>query len=199
MALNLTSETTGKKVNTINLSKIVRGERINLSKEQPSLKNIIMKLEWKGDVDLDATVVLLNDNEKAISNDWDAMIGYKNLRGKGITHSGDLQSGGTEEVSIELDAVDPKVDILMFAATTHENNPPATPFGLARNAKVYLINKDTNEALYVFDLEEDHSTFTAVEMARLYKKNGEWRFTSLEEDLGKHHQGLQGIVDKYFY
>lgn len=86
----------------------------------------------------------------------------------------------------------------MFVATTHKENLPATTFGVVRDAKVHLINADTNEALFEFDLEEDHSTATAVEMARLYKKAGEWCFTSPEEDLGSHHMGLQNIVDKYF-
>ncbi|AUR86278.1 TerD domain protein [Vibrio phage 1.084.O._10N.261.49.F5] len=198
MALNLASETTGSAINTLNLSKIEKGQRINLSKEQPSLKKILMKLCWESDEDVDATVVMLNSQSKAVRPDWSGMVGYGNLQAQGISHSGDLRSGGTEEVIIELDKVESAVESLMFVATTHEEQAPATTFGTVRNAKVYLINADTNQALYEFDLEEDHSTSTAVEMARLYKKAGEWRFTSLEEDVGRHHMGLQNIVDKYF-
>lgn len=196
--LNLKNETTGQTVNTLNLSKIQRGQRINLSKEQPDLKRVLMKLSWQSDEDVDATVVLLNSQGKAIRPDWTGMVGYGNLESKGIKHSGDLRSGGTEEVTIELNNVESGVESLLFVATTHEEQAPATTFGVVRNAKVYLINADTNQALYEFDLEEDHSTSTAVEMARLYKKGSEWRFTSLEEDVGTHHMGLQNLVDKYF-
>jgi len=198
MSLNLSSETTGSTINTLNLSKIQKGERINLSKEQPSLKKVLMKLCWESSEDVDATVVMLNSQGKAVRPDWSGMVGYGNLKAHGIEHSGDLRSGGTEEVVIDLDKVEHGVESLIFIATTHEEQAPATTFGNVRNAKVYLINADTNQALYEFDLEEDHSTSTAVEMARLYKKANEWRFTSLEESVGKHHMGLQNIVDKYF-
>lgn len=198
MSLNLNSETNGTTINTINLSKVQRGQRINLSKEQPALKRVLMKLVWDGE-DLDATVVLLDDKEKFIrKDDQTSMIFYHNLEGAGIKHSGDLRSGGTEEVTIDLDKVEYNVNTLMFVASSHAETPSEkVTFGQVRNAKAYLINADTNEALYEFDLEEDHSTSTAVEMARLYKKGGEWRFTSLEEDVGSHHMGLQSILNKY--
>lgn len=198
MALTLKSETTGNTLNTINLSKIERGQRINLSKEQPTLKRVLMKLVWEGE-DLDASVVLLNSKNTFIrKDDQTSMVFYHNLEAKGIKHSGDLRDGGSEEVVIELDKVESGVETLMFVATSHaETLREKVTFGQVRNAKAYLINADTNTALYEFDLEEDHSTATAVEMARLYKKNGEWRFTSLEEDVGNHHMGLQAIIDKY--
>ena len=198
MSLNLRSETTNQDVSTIKLSKITRGQRINLSKEQPSLKRVLMKLVWEGE-DLDASVVLLNNQSKFIrKDDQSSMVFYHNLTAAGITHSGDLRDGGSEEVVIELDKVEAGVETLMFVATSHAETPQEkVTFGQVRNAKAYLINADTNEALYEFDLEEDHSTSTAVEMARLYKKDNEWRFTSLEEDVGTFHMGLQAIVDKY--
>lgn len=198
MALTLKSETNNSTISTINLSKIARGQRINLSKEQPSLKRVLMKLVWEGE-DLDASVVLLNNQSKFIrKDDQSSMVFYHNLTAAGITHSGDLRDGGSEEVVIELDKVEAGVETLMFVATSHAETPQEkVTFGQVRNAKAYLINADTNEALYEFDLEEDHSTSTAVEMARLYKKDNEWRFTSLEEDVGTFHMGLQAIVDKY--
>lgn len=197
--LNLKTESNGnKQVNTLNLSKVQRGERINLSKTQPSLKNIIMKLCWESEEDVDATVAMLGSNGKIIRPDATGMVWYQNLESKGVKHGGDLRSGGTEEVTINLEEVEQGVESLLFVATTHEEQAPATTFGVVRNAKVFLINADTNEALFQFDLEEDHSTSTAVEMARLYRKDNQWRFTSLEEDIGTHHMGLQAIIDKYF-
>lgn len=196
--LNLKSSTTNQQISTINLSKVARGQRINLSKTQPALKRVLMKLVWQGE-DLDATVVLLDSQDKFIrKDDPTSMVYYDNLEVAGIKHSGDLRDGGTEEVTITLDDVESGVKTLLFAATSHaEEAKDKVTFGQVRDAKAYLINADTNEALYEFDLEEDHSTSTAVEMARLYIKDGQWRFTSLEEDLGTHHMGLQAILDKY--
>lgn len=202
MALNLTSETSGNTINTVNLSKVQRGQRVNLSKENPTLKRLLVKLVWEG-ADLDVSAVMLNENNKFVrsgtqDNIFSSMSFYKNPNCQGIKHSGDLREGGTEELLIFLDELETVCDSVIIVATSHaERVEDKVTFGCVRNAKAYIIDYDTNEALYEFDLEEDHSTSTAVEMARIYKKGGDFRLTSLEDDVGTDHMGLQAIVNKY--
>lgn len=201
MSLNLTNST-GAAINTINLSKIEIGQRINLSKEQPTLSVINMKIVWDSDFDLDISAVLLDANDRGINRDASTMVFYSNPAASGISHSGDIQtvgagSIGTEELIVKLNEVDPRVQKILFVATTHSETPPAITFGRVRKAEAFLINAETNQALYTFQLSEDHSMTTAVECAQLYRRDNGWVFTSMETDVGTHHMGLQGIVDKY--
>jgi stress response protein SCP2 len=62
---------------------------------------------------------------------------------------------------------------------------------------VRLYNDETNAALYEFDLSEDASRGTAVEMARIYLKDNEWRFTTLGDIIGTSPNGLEDIINKY--
>ena len=196
MALHLNvCESTNQNINTINLSKVEAGATINLSKVDPSLKKLVLKLVWEGNVDLDASLMVLGANNKTLTQDSTFCIWYKNEEGYGITHSGDLRAGGTEEIVVDKDLLDPRVDKLVFVASSHHETSPCT-IGLAGNASVFVINATTSEALYEFPLN-GHSASTCVELLEIDCSGNELKLKSICNDLGSHAMGLQGAISKY--
>ena len=197
----------------LELRKVSAGERINLSKEQAGLKKFKIGLSWdvkEGvEADLDASLLILGDNEKMIAES--SILFYnspKNTQGKpslyndAIVHSGDERSGAAEgddeTISVDLSKLPADVKIMLAVITIYgENQSSPVTFGRVKNAAVKLYNGDTNQALYQFDLTEDASRGTAVEMARIYLKDGEWRFTTLGDIVGTSANGLSDIVNKY--
>ena len=182
------------------------GDRINLSKEQAGLKKLKIGLSWdvKEGVtaDLDASLLILDQNEKMLAED--SIVFYKKLEAYdgAIKHSGDERTGAAEgddeTILIDLSRVPADAQILLATITIYgtDQNSPVT-FGRVKNASVRLYNADTNQALYQFDLTEDASRGTAVEMARLYRKDGEWRFTTLGDVVGTSLNGLEDVINKY--
>lgn len=98
---------------SISLSK---GQRVDLTKGRPSLKNIFVGLGWdinhydgEADFDLDASAFMIKENGK-VRNDED-FIFYGNLShsSKSVIHMGDNRTGegdGDDEViNIKLDQV----------------------------------------------------------------------------------------------
>ena len=169
----------------MNLSKMDCGQRINLAKENPGLSKIKIGLSWdvkEGIVaDLDAAIVCLTTDEK-ISGVLDPKAGiktglvyYNNMQFGSIKHHGDNRNGegeGDDEViTLDLNDIPCDVESILTAITIYnEPNADKVVFGRVKNATVRLYNDTTNEALYEFDLTEDASMGTAVEMSRLYKK-----------------------------
>lgn len=190
----------------IELRKVNAGERINLSKDQAGLKKLKIGLSWdvKEGVtaDLDASLLILGQNEKMLTDD--SIVFYNKLEAYGgaIKHSGDERSGAAEgddeTIIIDLTRVPTDVQIMAAVITIYGTGQgsPVT-FGRVKNASVRLYNADTNTALYQFDLTEDASSGTAVEMARIYRKDGDWRFTTLGDIVGKSANGLEDIISKY--
>lgn len=196
MALTLgVCESTNQNINTINLSKVEAGSTINLSKENPSLTKLVLKLVWEGNIDLDASLMVLGADGKTLTKDNAFCIWYKNEEGYGIKHSGDLRAGGTEEIVVDKETLDPRVQKLVFVASSHEEVTPKT-IGLAGSASVFVINAATSEALYEFPLE-GHSTSTCVELLEVDCSNQELELKSICNDLGSHAMGLKGAVQKY--
>ena len=187
----------------INLGK---GERINLSKEAPSLKKVGVGLGWDtnssdtgADFDLDASVFMLGANGKIPTEK--NFIFYNNLTSPdgGVQHTGDNLTGDgdgdDETVLVELAKVDTAINDLVFVVTIHEAEKRKQNFGQVHNAFIRLYDLDTNKEIAKYDLEEDFSKETAIEFGKLYKKEGQWRFQAVGQG---YNSGLQGFVDKFF-
>jgi tellurium resistance protein TerD len=190
----------------ISLQKVAAGQRINLSKEHNGLKRIRLGLSW--DVkegitaDLDASALILGSNDKMLAEDSIVYFNKLEMYNGAIKHSGDERSGAAdgddESIIIDLTKLPAEVKVILAVITIYgEKNAPVVTFGRVKNASVRLYNDETNAALYEFDLSEDASRGTAVEMARIYLKDNEWRFTTLGDIIGTSPNGLEDIINKY--
>ncbi|MEH6949200.1 TerD family protein [Bacillus sp. JJ634] len=182
-----------------------KGQRIDLTKNDPTLQNIVIGLGW--DVkqfdggqayDLDASAFLLNAAGKC-RNEYD-FIFYNNLQSSdgSVIHTGDNRTGegdgDDEQLKIDLAKVPNDVEKVAIAVTIHEAEVRSQNFGQVSNAFVRLVNEDTNEEVIRFDLGEDFSIETAVVFCEIYRNKGEWKFSA----VGAGYQGgLQALVNAY--
>ncbi|MGG0308248.1 TerD family protein [Priestia megaterium] len=177
----------------INLSK---GEKVDLTKTNPNLSNIIVGLGWDvnkydggKDFDLDSSVFLLNGAGKC-ANDKD-FIFYNNTVGANgaVEHTGDNRTGSgnedDEQVKINLKTVPANIEKIAFTITIHDSEQRGQNFGQVNNSYVHIMNPDTNEELIRYDLGEDFSIETAVVVGELYRHGGEWKFNA----IGSGYQG----------
>lgn len=186
----------------INLEK---GQRINLSKSEPGLQEIVVGLGWDTkqadtgtDFDLDSSAFMITEAEKIPSEEY--FIFYNNLRSPdgSVVHEGDNRTGvgegDDETLQIDLSRVEPSVQSIVFVTTIHDADSRRQNFGQVRNAFIRIMDKATKREILRYDLEEDYSTEAAIEFGRLYKKGGEWRFQAVGSG---YKLGLQAFVDQY--
>ncbi|MDJ0590256.1 MAG: TerD family protein [Pleurocapsa sp. MO_226.B13] len=188
----------------VNLSK---GQRISLEKVAPGLSKVFVGLGWDtnitdtgSDFDIDASVFLLDTNEKLVSDNH--FIFYNNLASpdanKSVEHLGDNRTGageGDDEViKVNLKQVPTEVNKIVMTVTIHEAEQRQQNFGQVQNAFVRVVNAENTEEVVRYDLTEDFSIETALIMAELYRKDGEWRVNA----VGAGYQGgLQALLDRY--
>lgn len=186
---------------------LTKGQRVSLDKVAPGLSEAFIGLGWDvkptdtgHDFDLDASVFLLGANEQLISDDH--FIFYNNLVSpdpdRSVEHTGDNLTGegdGDDEViKINLKKVPSNVNKIIVAITIHEAEERRQNFGQVDNAFVRIVNAQTNEETVRYDLTEDYSIETALVMAELYRKDGEWRLNA----VGSGYQGgLKALLDRY--
>ena len=65
---------------------------------------------------------------------------------------------------------------------------------MVSNAYIRLVDKETNEELIRYELNEDFSSKTAVVFAKLYRHKGEWKFNAIGNG---YHCDLADICQKY--
>ncbi|AFZ55457.1 TerD family protein [Cyanobacterium aponinum UTEX 3222] len=189
---------------TISLKK---GERISLAKVAPSLVAGFIGLGWDvnvtdtgGDFDLDVSVFLLGDNDKLVSDKH--FIFYNNLVSPDSDQSvkllGDNRTGegeGDDEgLIVDLRKVPVDVAKIVVTVTIYEADKRKQNFGQVSNAYIRLVDVQTKEEVLRYDLTEDFSVETAVIMAELYRKDGEWRLNAVGSGF---QGGLQALLDRY--
>lgn len=166
-----------------------KGGNVSLSKTDPGLKHALVGLAWDARstdgaaFDLDASVFLLGEDGKVLSDSHFIFYNQKTSPDGSIVHSGDnltgLGEGDDEVVSIDLEKVDAKVQRLVFAVTIHEADTRKQNFGMVRNAAMRVLNKDSNAEIARFDLSEDYSTETAMIFGEVYRHGAEWKFKAV--------------------
>ena len=186
---------------------LAKGQRVSLEKVAPGLSEVFIGLGWDVkstdtgyDFDLDSSLFLLGANEKLISDSH--FIFYNNLASpdsdKSVQHLGDnltgIGEGDDEVIKINLKKVPADVQKIVVTVTIHEAQQRKQNFGQVQNAFVRVVNAQTKQEAVRYDLVEDYSIETALIMAELYRKDGEWRLNA----VGAGYQGgLQALLDRY--
>ncbi|MFM2060774.1 MAG: hypothetical protein RLZZ507_444 [Cyanobacteriota bacterium] len=186
---------------------LTKGQRVSLDKVAPGLTEVFVGLGWDVkvmdtgfDFDLDASVFILGSNEKLISDNH--FIFYNNRispdPAKSVEHTGDNLTGageGDDEViKINLQKVPADVQKIVITVTIHEAAERGQNFGQVHNAFVRVVNAQNKQEVIRYDLVEDYSIETALIMAELYRKDGEWRLNA----VGSGYQGgLKALLDRF--
>ena len=169
---------------------LAKGQKVDLTKGRPGLKNILVGLGWDvnkydggKDFDLDSSVFMLGANSK-VRSDAD-FIFYGNLKHESgaVEHCGDNLTGkgdgDDEEIKIDLSKIPADVEKIDFTVTIYEAEQRKQNFGQVENAFIRVVNADNNEELIRYDLGEDFSVETAVVIGELYRNKGEWKFNAI--------------------
>lgn len=159
---------------------LVKGQKIDLTKENPGLAKITVGLGWDvisgATADLDASV-FEQDASKKVTN----TVFFGALTSAGIVHQGDNLTGEGDGDDEKIDVVlaDVTADRLKFVVNIYDGIAKNQNFGMIENAYIRLVDADTGNELLRYDLSEDYSSDTAVIAGELYKHNGEWKFAAL--------------------
>ena len=181
-----------------------KGGNVNLSKEAPGLKKVVIGLGWDprasdgAAFDLDGSAFLQKADGK-VRGDSD-FIFYNNLKSTdgSVVHAGDNTTGGgdgdDEKLTIDLAAVPAEIDKVSFCVTIHEAEQRKQNFGMVAKAYIRCLNGDGNAELARYDLSEDGSTETAMIFGELYRAGSEWKFRA----IGQGFKGGLGPLARSF-
>lgn len=188
------------------MTSLVKGQAVSLTKERPGLKHIKVCLGWDvnmydgGDFDLDASAFLIAENGKVLQERDLIFYNNKCHPTGAVEHMGDNRtgsgSGDDEVINVDLTKIPEDYAQISFVVTIYEAENRSQNFGMVENAYIRLVDEDVKEEISRYDLSdsEDTSLSTAVEFARLYRKDGEWRFKAVGQGSSG---GLETMCSKF--
>ncbi|MFC5906330.1 TerD family protein [Streptacidiphilus monticola] len=180
---------------------LAKGGNVSLSKAAPNLTAVQIGLGWQArattgaDFDLDASA-LLCANGRVLGDEY--FVFYNNLKSPegSVEHMGDELVGGTgaqddEVIKVDLTAVPPQVDKIVFPVSIYDAENRGQSFGQVRNAFIRVVNQADGAELARYDLSEDASSETAMIFGELYRYGAEWKFRAVGQGYAS---GLRGIA-----
>ena len=150
------------------------------------------------DFDLDASAIAVGTDKKVLSDKH--FVFFNNLTSPdgSIEHTGDNTTGegeGDDEViKVNLSAVPPEVDSIVFPVSIYDADSRSQSFGQVRNAFIRVVDQSNNNEIARYDLSEDASTETAMVFGELYRNGDEWKFRAIGQGYAS---GLRGIALDY--
>ncbi|AQS08574.1 stress response protein SCP2 [Clostridium saccharobutylicum] len=193
---------------------LVKGQKIDLTKNNNTLKKLIVGLGWdpvkqekkgffnlgssKPDVDVDASVLMLRNNRFIIKED---LIYFGNLKSKcgGVIHAGDNLTGDghgdDEQILVDLSKIPHDVNKLIFVTNIYQCIERKQSFGMIENAFIRIADYNNNQNIAMFNLTEDYNGKTALIIGEVYRHNNEWKFAAIGE--GTQDTCLGDMAEKY--
>lgn len=182
-----------------------KGEKINLTKGNPGLKNIKLGLGWDinsfdsgYDYDLDVSIFMVGESGR-VERDEDFVF-YNNLKhiSGAVEHLGDNRTGegdgDDEEILVDLKLMPNHIQKIAVAVTIYEAKERRQNFGQVSNSYIRVLNSENEEEILRYDLGEEFSIETAIVACELYKYNGEWKFSAVGSGF---EGGLESLCKNY--
>jgi tellurium resistance protein TerD len=181
-----------------------KGGNVNLSKEAPGMKKMLVGLGWDvratdGEAfDLDSSAFLLTNTGK-VRGDADFIFYNQAKSADGsVEHTGDNRtgagSGDDEAILVDLSRVPADIEKISVCVTIHEAEARRHNFGMVAAAYIRCVNAETNSEVAKYDLSEDASVETAMIFGEIYRHAGDWKFKA----IGQGFQGGLGPLAKNF-
>lgn len=175
-----------------------KGQRISLSKDNPTLEKVIFGVGWDvaqsnfgggflkkvfgggasvKNIDLDASCVLFDSTGKVVDTVW-----FQKLRSSdgSVIHTGDNLTGegdgDDEQIHVELSRIPSTVSAIVFTV----NSFSGQKFNCIENAFCRIVDSQTQTEIAKLNLSEK-SENTAIIMTQLYRQNGEWKVYAIDQ------------------
>lgn len=191
---------------------LVKGQKIDLTKNNKSLKQLLIGLGWspadtnrKGffkktsSIDLDSSVFMLRGDKLVNNRD---IIYFGNLKSTcgGVIHKGDNLTGtgngnDDEQILVDLDKIPQDVNKLVFVINIYSCNIRKQDFGMIKNAFIRIVNNTDKNELLNFNLTEGYSGKTAMIIGEVYRHDKEWKFAAIGE--GTNDISIDSLACKY--
>lgn len=189
---------------TAPMNKISRGDEINITHKDPTMRKVLIGLGWdmkKFDsepLDLDASIFLLNVHEKTrVDEDF---IFYNNAQGgeNSVRHMGDNRTGAgdgdDEQILLDLTTVPLDVATIIFVLSIYDEEYENPNFSMVKNVYFRVVNQDREHELFRYELDEELKSDAGLIVARMERIGNEWIFRAIGETV---EGGLGQIARNY--
>jgi tellurium resistance protein TerD len=175
------------------LVRVKKGEDINITRLDPTIREITVGVGWdlkkfEGDpVDVDASVFLLDKNDR--TREDEDFVFYNNKAGRegAVRHMGDSRTGAgdgdDEQIVIDLMSLPFEVIKIVFVLSIYDLDMNSNNFTMVKNVYFRITNNETRLETFRYDLDEGLGNGTGLFIAHLERMGSDWIFKAIGEPV----------------
>lgn len=185
-------------------NKIKRGQEINLTQKDPTLREIMIGVGWdlkafeSDPLDLDCSIFMLDRDDK--TREDEDFVFYNNLRDKNgaVIHKGDSRTGAgegdDEMITINLPALSFEVLKICFVLSIYDTDNKNHDFSMVKNVYFRIVNQENNNEIFRFELDEELTNHEGLIIGFLERIGNEWIFRAIGDTV---EGGLNTLAEEY--
>jgi stress response protein SCP2 len=192
---------------------VQKGQHVDLTMKYADLSRIMVGLGWEDviepdapsenglsqPIDCDASVLLLNAENKLASKDDIVYFRNLNSQRRCVQHLGDNRAGNgkgdAEQILIDLNWIPASIYKLLFVVTIYECEQRNHDFSLIKNAFFRIVNLVTCQEIIRFNLKDEYDGKTALLIGEIYRDNSDWKFNAIGQ--GTYDRSLFQIAKRF--
>ena len=150
--------------------------------------------------ELDASAFMLGADGKIVGDEWFIFYGQDTSPDNSVKYKVfDINQSVEDdaEVTIDLAAVDPRAERIVFAITMYEASARRINFGMVKNVYARIMDGTNGKEAARFQLTECYDNVTALVVGELYRYKGTWKFNAVGSGVAKdlaEFCGMYGVV-----
>lgn len=186
------------------MRRVKKGEQINITRIDPSIRDITLGIGWdlkrfEGDpIDVDASVFLLDKNDKTVVDEDFVFYGNLLARDGAVKHLGDSRTGAgdgdDEQVIVDLMGLPFEVVRIVFTLSIYDLDMNSNNFSMVKNVYFRMVNNATSLETFRFELDDDMGTGTGLIIGSLERVGSEWIYQAMGDSV---NGGLSKIATDY--
>ncbi|MEH7419422.1 TerD family protein [Neobacillus drentensis] len=160
---------------------LVKGQKLDLSKNNPALNLLHIGLDWKApaNFDIDVSAFMVGQDDKIIREEDFVFYGQSISSNGSVCLEESISTIEKQHFLIDLLKVPADVHKISFALTIYESEQTRQTFEDISNIKLRIVNSSNQEELAVFPIDYSFTKETAIELGAVYRISGEWKFQAV--------------------
>jgi DNA polymerase-3 subunit epsilon len=160
---------------------LVKGQKIDLTKNNPELNLLHIGLDWKapGNFEIDVSAFMVGANEKIVREEDFIFYGQPISSNGSVCLEESISTMEKQHFMIDLLKVPADVHKISFALTIYESEQNGQTIEDVSNMQLRILNSSTQEEVAAFPIDYSFTKETAIELGSVYRNSGEWKFQAV--------------------
>jgi stress response protein SCP2 len=175
---------------------LVKGQKIDLTSNNPALHFIHIGLDWhvQNNLDIDVSAFMIGQDEKIVREEDFVFYGQPSSSNGSVRLEESISTIEKQHFIIDLKNIPTDIQKVDFTLTIYESELNGHSFKDVNNIQLRVVNSLHQEEIATFPIDYSFTKESAIVLGSLYRYSGAWKFHAVGSGF---YGGLSDLCIEY--